>query len=393
MRTPGHDCELAAGFLMSEGVICDSADIVRIDYVAADSAPVKGRHREGPATRTTILPYQPALNMVRVELRSDVTISLATLEHNFYTTSSCGICGKASLLALRSVCPPRAANQFSVAAESLYSLPSRLSDSQDVFRRTGGLHASGLFTSSGQLLSSREDVGRPNAVDKLLGTELLADRIPLRDRLLMLSGRASFELLQKALMGGIPMVVPVGAPSSLAVRVAREFDITLVGFLRAEHFNVYHGHRALGIQECGMKLRIKGNSLRFRVTRSELARLLDKGRIEETIHFASDEQSKLTYALEHDSCAVTAGLRYQSREITIVLPTHDAEIWGQSNQVGIYAAVDLGHGVLELIVEKDFACLDLSDADTFANPNAGRCADRFLKGPLTDALAYGQMAW
>ena len=166
---------------------------------------------------------------------------MANLERNFYTTSSCGICGKASLLALRTVCPPRAANSLKVAAGLLYSLPDRLRAGQDVFERTGGLHASGLFDSDGHLHSIREDVGRHNALDKLMGAEFLADRTPLRDRILLLSGRASFELLQKALMSGIPMVVSVGAPSSLAVQVAKEFDITLIGFLRGDHFNVYHG--------------------------------------------------------------------------------------------------------------------------------------------------------
>jgi FdhD protein len=142
---------------------------------------------------------------------------------------------------LRTVCPPRAANSLKVAASLLYSLPEQLRAGQDVFETTGGLHASGLFDADGHLHSIREDVGRHNAVDKLMGAEFLADRIPLRQRLLLLSGRASFELLQKALMGGIPMVVSVGAPSSLAVAVAKEFDITLIGFLRGDYFNVYHG--------------------------------------------------------------------------------------------------------------------------------------------------------
>jgi FdhD protein len=240
MRTPGHDFELAAGFLMTEGVINDPTDVMQISYMAG--RPTAETLSDEPLPEgTAVLPYMPERNIVRVELAPDVSVSMANLERNFYTTSSCGICGKASLLALRTVCPPRAANQFEIAAELLYTLPTKLREAQDVFARTGGLHASGLFDSTGHLFSSREDVGRHNAVDKLLGAEFLADRTPLRDRLLMLSGRASFELLQKALMGGIPMVASVGAPSSLAVQVAKEFDITLVGFLREDHFNVYHG--------------------------------------------------------------------------------------------------------------------------------------------------------
>ena len=241
MRTPGHDFELAAGFLMSEGVVSDSGDITEISYLAGSSNPGEAARDEGARMDAAVLPYQPERNIVQVKLAPDVSVSMANLERNFYTTSSCGICGKASLLALRTVCPPRAVNGFQVAAQVLYSLPARLRDAQKVFQRTGGLHAAGLFDSTGQLFSSREDVGRHNAVDKLLGAEFLADRTPLRDRLLLLSGRASFELLQKSLMGGIPMVVSVGAPSSLAVQVAREFDITLVGFLREDHFNVYSG--------------------------------------------------------------------------------------------------------------------------------------------------------
>jgi FdhD protein len=168
-------------------------------------------------------------------------VSLANLERNFYTTSSCGICGKASLLALQTVCPPRVRNTFSIDAGVLYALPSQMREVQSVFNRTGGLHGAGLFSAEGELLGMREDVGRHNAVDKLLGSEFIADRTPLRHALLLLSGRASFELLQKALMGGIPMVAAVGAPSSLAVQVAREFDMILVGFLRDDHFNIYHG--------------------------------------------------------------------------------------------------------------------------------------------------------
>jgi len=237
MRTPGYDFELAAGFLMTEGVVRDSNDIDDIFYTAHSNM----HDIEKDGAGLTTLPYQPEKNIVRVELSTSATVSLVNLERNFYTTSSCGICGKASLLALETVCPPRRNNDFSVSAEVLYLLPARLREAQRVFDRTGGLHGAGLFNSAGDLLSVREDVGRHNAVDKLLGAEFLEDRTPLRESLLLLSGRASFELLQKALMGGIAMVASVGAPSSLAVQVARRFDITLVGFLRESHFNIYHG--------------------------------------------------------------------------------------------------------------------------------------------------------
>jgi len=236
MRTPGNDFDLAAGFLMTEGVIRDANDIEQITYAGdpfnegTQSPQAMDVHKLGSKQNT-----------VRVDLAAEVEVNLGSLQRNFYTTSSCGICGKASLLALRTVCPPRAANNFRVDAQLLYHLPESLRASQGVFDRTGGLHAAGLFDAAGELLALREDVGRHNAVDKLIGSEFLADRTPLRDRMLLLSGRASFELLQKALMGGIPMVAAVGAPSSLAVQVAKEFDITLVGFLRKDHFNIYHG--------------------------------------------------------------------------------------------------------------------------------------------------------
>jgi FdhD protein len=236
MRTPGHDDELAAGFLMSAGVISDAAEIERIVYAHEDPAPA-GSERERQSDRDD----QPRRNIVVVELAPDVHVRLATLERNFYTTSSCGVCGKASLLALRAVCPPRRKNTFSIDAEVLYRLPARLREGQSVFDRTGGLHGAGLFDAGGRLLAMREDVGRHNAVDKLLGAEFLADRTPLRDFVLLLSGRASFELLEKAAMSGVSMVGAIGAPSSLAVAVAREFDVILVGFLRDGHMNVYHG--------------------------------------------------------------------------------------------------------------------------------------------------------
>ena len=231
MRTPGSDFELVAGFLMTEGVVSDPAHIAGIAYRKGDKL----------ADRSSSLPDQPGRNSVIVSLEPDVPVSMANLERNFYTTSSCGICGKASLLALQSVCPPRVANTFAVAAEVLYSLPERLRAAQSVFDSTGGLHAAGLFDSTGKLLAIREDVGRHNAVDKLVGASFLADCLPLRERILCLSGRASFELLQKAVMSGIQMVASVGAPFSLAVQVAREFDLTLIGFLRGAHCNAYHG--------------------------------------------------------------------------------------------------------------------------------------------------------
>ena len=236
MRTPGNDFDLAAGFLMTEGVIRDANDIEQVTY-AGDS------FSQGTLSPQAmdVLKLGSKQNIVRVDLATEVAVNLGSLQRNFYTTSSCGICGKASLLALRTVCPPRATNSFTVDAQLLYRLPERLRALQGVFERTGGLHGAGLFDSAGNLLALREDVGRHNAVDKLIGSEFLADRTPLGDRLLLLSGRASFELLQKALMGGLPMVAAVGAPSSLAVQVAKEFDITLVGFLREGHFNIYHG--------------------------------------------------------------------------------------------------------------------------------------------------------
>jgi FdhD protein len=221
---------------MTEGVVQDAKDIEDISYA---------RHPVGGSAQFPLIgdttKSDSKQNIVRVSVAPHVTVSIASLQRNFYTTSSCGICGKASLLALRTVRPTRSPNNFRVDAQMLYSLPERLRSSQGVFDRTGGLHGAGIFDSSGNLVALREDVGRHNAVDKLIGSEFLARHTPLQERVLLLSGRASFELLQKALMGGIPVVAAVGAPSSLAVDVAKEFDITLIGFLRDDHFNIYHG--------------------------------------------------------------------------------------------------------------------------------------------------------
>jgi FdhD protein len=236
MRTPGNDAELALGFLYSEGVIHDSDEVQCI----TSSEESDGCESTWPERR-----YWLAPNEVRVDLSPEVELNLATLQRNFYTTSSCGVCGKASLLALRTVSPPRGADHFQIGPGALYELQARLRSAQEVFRDTGGIHSAALFSASGGLLRIREDVGRHNALDKLVGASLFEDEVPLRDRLLLLSGRASFELMQKAVMAGIPMVAAVGAPSSLAIAVAKEFDITLIGFLREDHFNVYHGAQRL----------------------------------------------------------------------------------------------------------------------------------------------------
>ncbi|MDE1156625.1 MAG: formate dehydrogenase accessory sulfurtransferase FdhD [Acidobacteriaceae bacterium] len=232
MRTPGHDEELALGFLSTEGVLGDEVmvDDVR---VFTNRAPVE------EAVAQTAL---SCAGQVRVVIAEGIPVRTRSLDRNFYTSSSCGICGKASLQALRSVSPPRRKNTFTMSVEQIFSLPERMREAQKTFEETGGLHAAALFDESGKLIRLREDVGRHNALDKLVGAAFFEDELPLRSHALLLSGRASFELLQKAVMAGIPMVVSVGAPSSLALEVAREFDVTLVGFLRGNRMNIYHGH-------------------------------------------------------------------------------------------------------------------------------------------------------
>jgi FdhD protein len=225
MRTPGDDVELSVGFLYGEGVI-QSRDSV------ADVA-----HCAGGA--------QQNLNTVEVRLAPDVVVDESLLARNFYVSSSCGVCGKASIDQVVARGRPLPRDGLTLRAELVSSLPSRLRESQGLFDRTGGLHAAGLFDADGRLLASREDVGRHNALDKVIGHEFLEGSLPLTGRVLVVSGRSSFEILQKAVAAGVPAVVAVGAPSSLAVALARRFDVTLIGFAKDDGFNIYAGEHRL----------------------------------------------------------------------------------------------------------------------------------------------------
>jgi FdhD protein len=214
MRTPGHDRELALGFLYTEGLLADPDQIVD---VRVDEA--------GAVIVSFIAGLAPDVDARR-----------------FYVTSSCGVCGKASIDALAaSGCAMLPAGQPKLSADLVPHFPTRLREAQAIFEHTGGLHAAGLFNTAGELLYLREDVGRHNAVDKLIGAAFLERRLPLHDHILMLSGRVSFELVQKAVTAGIPIVIAVGAPSSLAIETALRFGMTLIGFARGERFNVYAG--------------------------------------------------------------------------------------------------------------------------------------------------------
>lgn len=222
MRTPGHDAELATGFLFTESIIRDPADIALVKP-CGPPAPDSGNH-----------------NVMRVELESGVDVDLDRLQRHFYTTSSCGVCGKTSLDALRiSGATRRPFNDTRFGREMLTTLPDKLRAAQKTFDETGGLHAAAAFSPNGELLVTHEDVGRHNAVDKVVGTLLSRNLLPANGLGLMVSGRASFELMQKALMAGMPILAAVSAPSSLAVDLAREFNVTLVGFLRGDNFNIY----------------------------------------------------------------------------------------------------------------------------------------------------------
>lgn len=232
MRTPGDDFALAAGFLVSEGVLASNADVRSIVYCA-------GAKDDGSNT----------YNVVDVQLAPGVPVPDITLERNVYTTSSCGLCGKASLDAVRTTArfPIGDDPRLRVEPEFLAELPDRLRAAQQVFDRTGGLHAAALFSEAGEMLDIREDVGRHNAVDKLVGRALRQDLLPLSRAILLVSGRASFELAQKAVMAGIPVLAAVSAPSSLAVDLAAETGLTLVGFLRGSSMNVYAGDERIAL--------------------------------------------------------------------------------------------------------------------------------------------------
>jgi len=220
MRTPGDDFELAAGFLYGEAIIDSRDDVADVSY-CLDAEP------------------EQQFNIVTVTLRPGLRFDVSRLERNFYTSSSCGVCGKASIEAVEvQGCRP-IESAATVDAAVLRRLPAALRDAQAVFEQTGGLHAAGLFDLGGNLLALKEDVGRHNAVDKLIGACFLEEALPLDERILLLSGRASFELLQKAVRARLPVVAAVGAPSSLAVRLAQTFNVTLAGFVKAHGFNLY----------------------------------------------------------------------------------------------------------------------------------------------------------
>jgi FdhD protein len=230
MRTPGDDFELAAGFLFAEGFVPSGDEIQRIAYGCAPNGQRSG-------------------NVVEVTMRDGTSLDLERLRRHFVAASSCGVCGKASIDAVNARNLAGPSGDLLVDPERLCNLPGRLRSAQTLFRRTGGLHAAALFGPDDELLSVREDVGRHNAVDKIVGHALLERRVPLSNQLLLVSGRGGFEIVQKALVAGVPVVASVSAPSSLAVRLAREHDLTLVGFLREHRFVVYAGERR--IMQCG----------------------------------------------------------------------------------------------------------------------------------------------
>lgn len=235
MRTPGADFELAAGFLYNEGVLASLDALSGITYCVDRDIDEEQRY-----------------NIVNVDLHGSELPPLDALERHFTMTSACGVCGKANIDALRDRGLVAVQSALRVTAELISALPERLVTAQRVFATTGGLHAAALFDARGQLVAVREDVGRHNALDKLIGWALMNGKLPLDEHIVLLSGRASYELLQKAISAGIAVVCAVSAPSSLAVDLAREFNVTLAGFLRGKRFNVYAGAERLVFPEAGL---------------------------------------------------------------------------------------------------------------------------------------------
>ncbi len=223
MRTPGDDVDLALGFLVGEAIISGTEEVFSVDHCGDPDKDTGNR------------------NTIRVELNPGVEVDLERLTRHFYTTSSCGVCGKASIDALRVSGSQVIKGSFSIDRSVLVRIPDDLREQQHVFHKTGGLHAAAAFDLQGEIVVAREDVGRHNAVDKVVGALLRMKRLPAKDLGLMVSGRTSFELVQKALVAGMPLLASVSAPSSLAIGLAREFGMTLVGFLRDGNFNIYAG--------------------------------------------------------------------------------------------------------------------------------------------------------
>lgn len=222
MRTPGDDGALAIGFLFTEGIISGKDDL----------------EVKQPVDK----------NIITLSMKPAVEINIKKLERHFYTSSSCGVCGKTSIDAIKTVCQLAATtNDLKYPVGLIQQLPEKLRNQQDIFEKTGGLHASALFNATGELILLREDVGRHNALDKLIGSALIGDKLPLNEHILLLSGRISFELVQKAAMAGIKVIAAIGAPSSLAVETAAAFGMTLIGFLRGQRFNIYSGAQRIVI--------------------------------------------------------------------------------------------------------------------------------------------------
>jgi FdhD protein len=231
MRTPtGHDFELALGFLFTEGVISQYKDVISVRYASTESA------------------ERAQINVVQVDVHPSVKFEVDKLQRHFYTSSSCGICGKTSLdLVHTTSCFFLKKGYPNIKSTILFDLPDKLRGAQSVFETTGAIHAAALFNTEGSLIALREDVGRHNALDKLMGWAMQHENLPLSNSILLVSGRTSFELVQKALMAGIPIIAAVGAPSSLAVQLANENDMTLIGFLKNKRFNVYSGFERIEI--------------------------------------------------------------------------------------------------------------------------------------------------